>query len=150
MHVARLPACCRLLQLPARLVPTVSAALCSPGADRFGCSPLAGLTVLTFSNAHTHHRNAPPYPYMNYKVSPGFQLVWCFLVVLLLLLPLLAAAAAAAVLPPPPLLPLLFLRLQTTLQLLACCAVSIPEILSKLLSPPPCCRFVTSLGAPSR
>ncbi|KAI7838921.1 hypothetical protein COHA_007327 [Chlorella ohadii] len=28
----------------------------------------AGLTVLTFSNAHTHHRNAPAYPYMNYKV----------------------------------------------------------------------------------
>lgn len=31
--------------------------------------------MLTFSNAHTHHRNAPPYPYMNYKASSWLLLV---------------------------------------------------------------------------
>ena len=59
----------------------------------------AGLTVLTFSNAHTHHRNVPAYPYMDYRVSPFFSLFdafWlccccacrCSLQLLLLLLPL--------------------------------------------------------------
>lgn len=42
----------------------------------------AGLTVLTFSNAHTHHRNAPPYPYMNYKASSWLQLGSCWLLLL--------------------------------------------------------------------
>ncbi|PSC76680.1 cytochrome c oxidase subunit mitochondrial [Micractinium conductrix] len=28
-----------------------------------------GLTVLTMSNAHTHHRNVPPYPYMDYRAK---------------------------------------------------------------------------------
>ncbi|KAL4421327.1 hypothetical protein ABPG75_010618 [Micractinium tetrahymenae] len=35
----------------------------------FACIPMClGLGVLTMSNAHTHHRNVPAYPYMGYKV----------------------------------------------------------------------------------
>ncbi|EFN50762.1 hypothetical protein CHLNCDRAFT_142490 [Chlorella variabilis] len=36
----------------------------------FGCIPVCvGLGALTLSNAHTHHRHAPNYPYMLYKVK---------------------------------------------------------------------------------
>lgn len=29
----------------------------------------AGLGVMTMSNAHTHHRDVPAYPYMEYRVK---------------------------------------------------------------------------------
>lgn len=43
----------------------------SAAADRAAAAAaaLAGLTALTFANAHTHHRNVPDYPYMNYRVK---------------------------------------------------------------------------------
>ncbi len=58
---------------------------CRPGFTRSieSLAVLAGLTVLTFSNAHTHHRNAPAYPYMNYKARRELA---CLLMLPLLLL----------------------------------------------------------------